>query len=191
MRARHPLPIPRRWLMTDERMGDALWSALERLPRGGGIVFRHYGLPLAERRALFARVAAVARRRRLVLIRAGKDRLGRHEDGVHGRHLPRGPGLRTWPAHHRRDIVAGRRAHADVIFLSPIYPTRSHPGGRPLGIVRAAALGREIAVPLIALGGITPRKSGQLHGAGFDGWAAIDAWMLPEGRDQKRIAVPI
>ena len=32
MRARHP----DRWLMTDERQREALWRALERLPRGSG-----------------------------------------------------------------------------------------------------------------------------------------------------------
>ncbi|HWU95447.1 MAG TPA: thiamine phosphate synthase, partial [Sphingomonas sp.] len=85
--------------MTDERMDESLWTALERLPRGGGVVFRHYGLGPAERRALFAKVARIARRRRLVLIRAGANRLGRGEDDVHGQ---RGHGLRTWPAHDRR-----------------------------------------------------------------------------------------
>src|SRR5439155_26981070 len=42
MHARHPLP--RLWLMTDERQGDGLWAALERMPRGAGVVFRHYSL---------------------------------------------------------------------------------------------------------------------------------------------------
>ncbi|RYD48780.1 MAG: thiamine phosphate synthase, partial [Sphingomonadales bacterium] len=43
MRCRHPL-IPKLWLMTDERMGDDLWDALKRLPRGSGVIFRHYGV---------------------------------------------------------------------------------------------------------------------------------------------------
>ena len=47
----HPKRLPRLWMMTDERQGDALWSALERLPRGAGVVFRHYSLPAAARRA--------------------------------------------------------------------------------------------------------------------------------------------
>ena len=32
--------LPRLWLMTDERVGDALIPAVERLPRGAGTVFR-------------------------------------------------------------------------------------------------------------------------------------------------------
>ena len=111
MRPRHPLP--QRWLMTDERMGDSLWAALERLPRGSGVVFRHYGLSPAERRALFAHVARVARRRGLLLLRAGAERFGRDEAGVHGL---RGHGLRTYPAHSRREAVQAIRAGADALF---------------------------------------------------------------------------
>src|SRR3546814_6183797 len=73
---RHP---PRLWLMTDERLGDSLWTALDNLPPGAGIVFRHYRTPLAERRRLFAGVQAIADRRGLVLVRAGADRLAARE----------------------------------------------------------------------------------------------------------------
>src|SRR3546814_2190925 len=77
---RHP---PRLWLMTDERLGDSLWTALDNLPPGAGIVFRHYCTPLAERRRLFAGVQAIDDRRGLVLVRAGADRLAAREGGVH------------------------------------------------------------------------------------------------------------
>src|SRR5436190_13198529 len=56
MRPRHPLP--RLWLMTDERQGDRLADAVERLPEDGGIVFRHYGLIEVARRNLFDAVRA-------------------------------------------------------------------------------------------------------------------------------------
>jgi len=171
MRPRHPLP--HLWLMTDERMGDSLWKALERLPRGSGVVFRHYGLGLAERRALFAKVSRIARRRGLVLIRAGAKRLGRDEDGVHGQ---RGQGLRTWPAHSRREAMAGVRAGADAVFVSPVFATRSHPRARALGRVRLGLMIRGLPVPVIALGGMDARRAAGLQPLGIYGWAAIDAW---------------
>ena len=185
---RHPKrpPIPTLWLMTDERMGDDLWAAIEALPRGAGIVFRHYDTARAERQALFARVARLARRKRLVLIRAGSDRLG-GEAGVHGIGRLRPHGIRTWPAHSRAEAIAGKRARADALFVSPVWPTRSHPGAGGLGPSRAAIIARGLGLPVIALGGMDAarfRTSGRL---GFHGWAAIDAW-LP---DQKRKAVPI
>ena len=170
MRPRHPLP--HLWLMTDDRMGDSLWKALERLPRGSGVVFRHYGLGLAERRALFAKVANVSRRRGLLLVRAGAERLGR-EDGVHGR---RGRGIRTRAAHSRREAVAGIRAGADMLFVSPVFATRSHPGARALGRARLGLMIRNLPVPVIALGGMNGRRAASLQPLGIYGWAAIDAW---------------
>lgn len=181
MLARHPLP--RLWLMTDERLGDDLWTALDALPRGGGVIFRHYATPPAERRALFAQVAKVARRNRLVLVVAGSARPGR-ADGRHGRNATRSSGLKTWPAHSRGEALAGMRAGADLLFVSPVFRTRSHPGGRTLGPRKAAAILRGIKTPAIALGGMNTRRFRALKG--FHGWAAIDAWA-----DQKRNAVPI
>ncbi|KTF69720.1 thiamine monophosphate synthase [Sphingomonas sp. WG] len=171
MPTRHP-PIPRLWLMTDPRLGDGLWDALERLPRGSGIIFRHYQLPLDQRRALFARIAQVARRRRLVLLRAGAHPM-RGEAGTHGR---RGRGLTTWPVHSRREAVAAIRAGADALLVSPAFPTRSHPGAAALGPVRFGLLVRGLDRPVIALGGMNAARAKRLQPFGIRGWAAIDAW---------------
>ena len=179
MPRRHP--VPRHWLMTDERMGESLWAALERLPRGSGVVFRHYGLSPAERRALFARIAKVARRRGLVLVRAGAA-TGR---GAAGTHAQRGGGLTTWPAHSRREAIAAIRAGADALFVSPVFATRSHPGAKALGRARLGLLIRGLDVPVIALGGMDAQRAASLRPLRLHGWAAIDAWTR-----QKRKAVP-
>lgn len=179
MRTRHP-KIPPMWLMTDERMGDGLWAALNRVPRGGGVIFRHYGLELHARRALFDQVYRITRRRRLTLLVAGSDQLGRGSDGTHGRSARQRHGIKSWPAHNAREIIAGRRAGADMILVSPIFATRSHPGAAHLGIVRAAALAKLAPGRAIALGGVGPREARRLAQAGFQGWAAIDAWQSIE-----------
>lgn len=168
MRRRHP--VPRLWLMTDERLGDGLWDAVRRLPRGAGVVFRHHATPPKARRALFARLRRIARARGLVLVRAGAMAL----PGEMGRHKARGPGLVTWPVHDAREARDARRARADAAFVSPVFATRSHPGAPALGARRAATLARSLAMARIALGGMDARRFRGL--AGFDGWAAIDAW---------------
>ncbi|PCD01932.1 thiamine phosphate synthase [Sphingomonas spermidinifaciens] len=170
MRARHPDRLPRLWLMTDERLGERVWPALAALPRGSGVVFRDYATPLAERRARFARVCAVARRRGLVLVRAG-DVPMRREAGVHN---GRGRGLRTASAHSPAELVAARRSGADLVFVSPVFATRSHLGARTLGPVRLGLLLRRAALPAIALGGMNARSFRRLRGLGLHGWAAID-----------------
>jgi thiamine-phosphate pyrophosphorylase len=174
MRRRHP-PIPRLWLMTDERIGDELWAALERLPRGSGVVFRHHATPPRERIALFRKVAALARRRGLVLVRAG-DKPGRGEIGVHNRRCAHAR-LRTASAHDRREAVAAVRGGADALFVSPVFATRSHPRARALGRARFGLLIRGLGVPVIALGGMDARRAQGLRGMGIYGWAGIDAWI--------------
>ena len=176
MHRRHSLP--RIWMMTDERQGDGLLAAVERLPRGSGIVFRHYGLAEAQRRALFEQVKEKARHGGHLLLLAGPAAQARSwgADGSHGR--GRGSGLRTAPAHDLREIRAAERAGAAAIFLSPVYPTRSHPGARALGPARFTLLARRSRVPVIALGGMDRDRARRLRGAW--GWAAIDAW---EARD--------
>src|SRR3546814_9381748 len=73
MQRRYRKKLPTIWLMTDERIGEsALLAAIDRLPKGrAGVIFRHYRTAAAERRALFDRVARMARRRRLVLMLGG------------------------------------------------------------------------------------------------------------------------
>jgi thiamine-phosphate pyrophosphorylase len=162
-------PLPRLWLMTDERQGDGLWEALERLPRGSGVVFRHYSLAPAERRRLFDQVRLVARRRRLLLL-AGGD--GLRGDGVHG---GRGGGFRSASAHNLRELKSAERSGAKLVFLSPAFPTRSHPGARALGAVRFGLVSSQARIPVIALGGVDARKALRLPN--IYGWAGIDAWL--------------
>jgi thiamine-phosphate pyrophosphorylase len=157
--------------MTDERIGDGLWAALRRLPRGSGVVFRHYATPAKERRALFRRVVRLARARGLVVVRAG-ERAGVGEDGVHGR--AHGQGLRTAPAHDRREAMTAVRRGAAVLFVSPVFATRSHPGAEALGPRKARRIAQGLPVVAIALGGMDARRFRKLPT--FDGWAAIDAW---------------
>ncbi|MBB5696898.1 thiamine phosphate synthase [Sphingomonas yantingensis] len=170
MRARHPSTLPRLWLMTDERLGEGLWAALAALPHGSGVIFRDYATPLPERRARFAAVLAVAKRRRLVLVRAGRIAM-RGEMGVHN---GRGLRLRTASVHDRKEMIAARRVGADLIFVSPVFPTRSHPGARTLGPVRLGLMLRGATSPAIALGGMDARAFTRLRGLRLHGWAAID-----------------
>ncbi|HEX8527628.1 thiamine phosphate synthase [Allosphingosinicella sp.] len=167
-------PLPRLWMMTDERQSVALFGALDRLPEGSGLVFRHYSLPAPDRRSLFDRVAAIARRRGLLLLLAGpaEEAAAWGADGSHGRGP--GGGLRTAAAHDLKEIRAAEEALADLVFLSPVFRTRSHPDRPPLGPPAFAALARATCLPVVALGGMDSQRFLELEGA--YGWAGIDAW---------------
>jgi thiamine-phosphate pyrophosphorylase len=170
-------------LFTDARLGgaapgDPLWRALARLPRGGGVVFRHYGWPKEDRRALLARVCAVARRRGLLVVGSGiaaPDGVHRPAQAMRHRGSPR-PGLVTASAHSRRELVAAFRAGADLLFLSPLFPTESHPGAQALGPLRFGLLVRGAPGPVAALGGMTAARMRRLKPLGAAGFGAIGFW---------------
>jgi thiamine-phosphate pyrophosphorylase len=176
MRRRHPLP--RLWLMTDERQGDGLFGAIERLPRGCGIVFRHYGLNPDERRNLFRQVRAYARRRGHLVLLAGTARLARRwgADGSHERGRGDGVLIRSAPVHNMAERMHAQRTKADLLFVSPVFTTRSHPGKKALGPLRFGLLVSDAQAPVIALGGMSRARARRLKGFNIHGWAAIDAW---------------
>ncbi|WOK35158.1 thiamine phosphate synthase [Sphingomonas sp. C3-2] len=184
MTRRHPRNVPSLWLMTDERMGARLLPAVKALPRGAGIVFRHYSLGDAARRALFHAVRAEARRRRITLLLAATPTQARQwgANGFHGRSGRALPGqLHSAPVHNARELRAAQRRGADIVFISPLHATRSHPGSPALRRFQAAALIRAAGRPVIGLGGMTSHRARALKIRGLHGWAAIDA-LTPQPR---------
>lgn len=164
MSRRHP-PFPKIWLMTDPRFGDRLLAAIQRLPVHSGVVFRHYQLAVDERRMLLAEVRRVCARRGHKLLVAGRD---------HGRHK----GANSAPVHNVFELKEAKRLGIGLLFVSPVYATRSHPHARPLGVKQfsqLAALARPAKV--IALGGMTRNRARALNTRVAHGWAAIDAFL--------------
>ena len=169
--------LPRIWVLSDARNDAVLDAALKRLPRGSGLVFRHYHLPEAERRTRFTALARIARARGHLVVLSGTMAQARAwgADGAYGPAalLARGPrGLRLVTVHSLQEMTRARRA--DALVLSPVFPTRSHPGGKGLGPLRFLALAARSRLPVIALGGMDARRATRLGGTP---WAAIDAFL--------------
>jgi thiamine-phosphate pyrophosphorylase len=177
--------VPAIWLMTDERIATpVLLRAIARLPRGAAIIVRHYSLTEDERRALFDLVRKAARPRGALMLLAGDAAMARAwgADGHHGRTAARFQAerwLHSAPVHDHRELLAAQRVGADVLLVSPLFATRSHPGAAFLGVSRFAALARAATVPVIALGGVRPRHAGLVRRLGAAGFAAIDGLASP------------
>src|SRR5690606_1400596 len=58
-----------------------------------------------------------------------------------------------------REIAAANRSGADGLFLSPGFPTRSHPDAKPLGCVGFHGLAAGGAVPVFAVGGMPAERA--------------------------------
>jgi len=173
--------LPRIWLFTDQRNDALIDRAIMRLPRGSGIIFRHYHLAGPLRRARFAYVQRLARRRGHLVFLAGSPALARlwRADGVHGRLRQRplsGSLLHSAPVHDTREIRQANRAGANVFFLSPVFATRSHPGRRPLNPLQRRRLAALCNGKVIFLGGMNQRRYRMCKSRLTHGWAAIDAF---------------
>jgi thiamine-phosphate pyrophosphorylase len=159
-----------------------------RLPRRAAGVVARGPAPPEVRQGL----ARIARQRGLTLL-IGADgraalalRAGLHlpdrEGGVAGllpflaarRGGPRWAVL-TLAVHGRRGIARARRLRPALVFLSPAFPTASHPGAPALGPLRWAALARRLPCPAVALGGVAPATAGRLPVRLAAGLAAIGA----------------
>lgn len=169
--------LPRIWVLSDARNDAALDAALRRLPRGSALVFRHYHLPEGKRRARFAALARIAWARGHTVVLSGtmKEARAWGADGAYGpaQLLARGQaGLRLVTVHSLREMT--RAGRADALVLSPVFPTRSHPGVKLLGALRFRLLAARARRPVIALGGMDAARAAQLGGVR---WAAIDAFL--------------
>lgn len=160
----------------DERLRDPLRAA-RALPNGSLVIVR--ARDAARRHALGEALRQATRG--LILLAADDPLLAAR---LHGIHLPE---IRAREAAHWRALrpdwiitVAAHSAralhiaHADAALLSPVFPTKSHPGAPALSPARARMIARRAPLPVLALGGVTPESAALL--SGFSGLAAIGAF---------------
>ena len=168
--------LPDLWLLSDERNDAVLEDALRRLPRGSGFIYRHYHLLNSERVARWFELRRVARSRGHLVVLADSALTAREwgADGLYGAPRALYPTRRLLTlatAHSLHELAAANRMRADAVLLSPAFATRSHPCAKALGPLRFRLLAKLATMPVIALGGMTPRAAGRLR---CPRWAAID-----------------
>ena len=187
-RSRRGAALPRLWLFSDPARLPDPRAAAAGLPRGGGVVAR--GLPPA----LLGEMARLGRRRRLVLLLGAAPRPAlAWRAGLHwpdrpatsallpfllARRAGRPGAFLSVAAHGPAGLHRARRLGADLVFLSPIFPTPSHPGAPALGPWRWSALARRAGRPVAALGGVTAATARQVPLPAC-GLAAITALLPP------------
>ncbi len=78
--------------------------------------------------------------------------------------------------HSLEEAVAAAASGADWVVFGPVYETPSKRAyGPPQGLARLAAVARAVETPVIAIGGITPERVGEVRRAGARGVAVISA----------------
>ncbi|AWW73440.1 thiamine phosphate synthase [Erythrobacter sp. KY5] len=168
-------PLPALWLLSDERNDAALEESIAHLPQGSGFVFRHYHLEPEARRERFLQLLPLLLRAEHWVILS--DSFVRAQEwGAHGVYGALGSVHRAdqrWiaTAHDEDEIAIANEHGADAVMISPVFPTRSHPGAATLGVERFHKLAALSKIPVIALGGMNQARAKELD---WPRWAAID-----------------
>jgi thiamine-phosphate pyrophosphorylase len=171
---------PTPYLFTDERVDEAaLLRAVRRLPRGGVVVFRHYQWPEAERMTLYRRLRSITRRRGVMLF-IGGERPERYRggDAWHQGRAPMRNGLIAYHSagvHDWRELNIARRRGVAIVFISPVFATRSHKGARALGPLTYQQMARRaeaLGMTPLPLGGMSAARARMMKAVGF---GAIDS----------------
>lgn len=184
-------PLPRILLITDRTQVRTSVEEVVQAACGkmgcGWVLFRERDMEPAARRDMARTLREVTRGCKAKFSVSASAVLAA-EVGAEGVHLQRVEDLpearaklpNGWigvSAHSVRDVHAAHAAGADYVTLSPIFPSESKPGyGPPLGLesIRQAA---EIGIPILALGGVTPKSAHSCIEAGAHGLAVMGTVM--------------
>lgn len=179
-RGRNGKALPRAIFVTDPvRTPDPL-AIVKRLPRGFGVIWRHYGA--ASRIATGQALARACRKRGLILLVANDPALAARI-GAAGVHWPerqlrgvrsrRAGQIETASAHSRAAITRAAMRGVDAVIVSAVFPSNSPSAGPALGALRFRQLARSSPLPVYALGGLNAANAARVmhHAAG---WAAIE-----------------
>lgn len=185
MRAR----LPRVHAVTDERIAHrpdlervaaALAAGVPGLAlhaRGRTLTgLEHYRLAVRLRPSLSAPVRLFVNDRLDVALAARADGVQLRADSLDVADARRlGP---SWlvgrSVHSASDARTAYAAGADYLVAGPVFATASHPGAQPLGLEGLRAV-VAVDLPVIAIGGVTVERVGELRDAGAWGVAAIRA----------------
>jgi thiamine-phosphate pyrophosphorylase len=75
--------------------------------------------------------------------------------------------------HSIEGAVQAEREGADFVTFGPVWPSASHPHGPAAGVRALAEVARAVAIPVLAIGGVTQQRILECHDAGAAGYAAI------------------
>lgn len=178
-----PAKNPPVFWMTDPSRTPNIVHVCENLPKGWGVIFRHFGQ--TDRHEHAAQIASVCKRRRLSLLIANDPMLAKHvgADGVHWPHAARTQAkywrkafpLMTVSAHSATDVRCLRNDLYDAAMLSCVFPSNSPTAGKPLGALSFRMITKSAPLPCYGLGGINQTNAQSVAStAGLAMVSAID-----------------
>jgi len=183
--AKHLHPPIQLVLITDsKRFTDqqAMLTCIEQAIQGGvdTVVLREKHLDSAKLLSLASKMRILTRNQHARLIIHSHADIAKavEADGVHvdAQSIQEIMQMKQWldgdylvsaSCHNEAELKHAEKQGADFCFLSPVFPTQSHPGAPCLGATQFLKLASCVKIPVIALGGIEPDVLEQLQGHGI------------------------
>lgn len=183
-----PAFLPRFILMCDDDRVPEPETIIPALPTGAAVIVRTRNVDSLDRRVNLLRPLCGAHN---ILLLAATDPATAFRLDVDGIHLSEaclrrsnGAALRyaekrivSAAAHSEVAVKRARDRGADLILISPVFPTRSHPGARTLGPAGYRRLARHAPDQACPLGGMTVDTIRQLKDAPMAAVAGIGLFL--------------
>ncbi len=169
-------------------------ATIKNLPKNSAIIIREYDLAAAPRELFARKIIALARPRGIKIL-IGKDFLlakKLNADGLHFSNFDKIPTQflqkKLWPknfifslaAHCLKSVLKTQKLAPDWLFITPIFPTTSHPNTKNLGLKNLAKISFKTknqpysAINIYALGGVNLENLKSLRKLPINGFGAID-----------------
>ncbi len=179
---------------TDRSKVSNFEKTIASLPKNSAIIIREYDLDKKSREIFARKVVSLARPRGLKIL-VGKDlKLAREikADGVHfsdfDRLTPQFFKKKSFPkkfifslaCHSFKSILRVGKLRADLVFISPIFPTTSHSDAKIFGLHNLAKIAVKtkkpsyVLPPVFALGGVNLENIKSIRKLGISGFGGIE-----------------
>ena len=177
LKANNKQKPPHIWLFTDSVKTLNPVKLVKNLPTKSGVVIRHYNSKNKE--TIIRSILNIKKRKTLTVLIAGKYK---RKLDVDGNHLPQWINnnkinqITSISVHAGMDVRKSLNVKADLVFISPVFPTSSHASKQHLGTIKLGLLARLFKKDIIALGGINNKNIARLRSLPIAGCAGIDVF---------------
>ena len=169
-------------------------KTIANLPKNSAIIIREYDLDKKAREIFAREIVSLARPRGFIIL-VGKDLALAHKikaDGVHfsdfDQLTPQVFKKESFPkkfifslaCHSFKSILSSAKLRADLVFISPIFPTTSHSDAKKFGLRNLAKIAVKTKKPsyclppIFALGGVNLENIKSIRKLGISGFGAIE-----------------
>ena len=173
----HKTNLPNLWLFTDSHKTLKPVELSKRLPIKSGVIIRNYNNS-KNKKTIIKDILNVKKRRMLTVLISGEYKRGLNTDGNHfpqwANPINNGNKITSMSFHHAKDLRKSINLKADLIFISPVFPTTSHKNKQYLGVIKLGLMARLFKKHVIALGGINNKNIKRLRSLRISGCAGID-----------------